>query len=301
MKQERLKGMVAATFTPMNEDGSIHLEAISRYASWLAKSQMSGVFVCGTTGEFSSLTTQERKEILEEWIRQSAGRFKVIAHVGSNCQQEAVELASHACRAGADAIGAIAPCFFKPESVEDLVDYMAPIAAAGRSLPFYYYHMPSMTKVTLPVADFLTKGKEKMPNLAGVKFTHNNFMEMGECIALNEGAFEVLNGFDEMLLPGLAMGATAGVGSTYNYYPDVYRTIFEAMAIGNLEKARSYQQKSIELVKVIIRYGGGVRGGKAIMNLLGIECGNTRLPIAPFSKEEYLQLGRDLRNIRFFN
>ena len=283
----------------MDKTGAVNLDAIGKYADLMAKSDISGVFVCGTTGESLSLTTNERKQVLEQWCKAAGGRFKVIAHVGSNSISEAIELARHAQESGADAIGAMAPCFFKPAGVKDLVAFFTPVANAAEELPFYYYNMPSMTGVSLPVADFLVEGKRAMPNLAGTKFTHNNLMEMGECLTLNNGEFEVLHGFDEILIAGLAFGAVAGVGSTYNYLPSVYNGILKAMNEGDLQRARELQQKSIEIVKVIIKYGGGVRGGKAIMNLIGIECGDCRLPITPFSDEEYKQLRKDLSAINF--
>lgn len=297
---QRLEGMVAASFTPFDVTGKVNLSAIDKYADLMATSGMAGVFVCGTTGESHSLTTEERKAILVQWVKSANGRFKVIAHVGSNCQLEGMELARHAQEVGADAIAAMAPCFFKPATVKDLVAFFAPIAGSGPELPFYYYNMPSMTGVSLSVPAFLVEGKKVMPNLVGTKFTHNNLMEMGECLTLENGAFEVLHGYDEILIAGLAFGAVAGVGSTYNYLPTVYQGIFEAMKKGDMVTARQLQQKSIEIVEIIIKYGGGVRGGKAIMNLIGIECGICRLPITPFSDEEYNRLKEDLTEIGFF-
>ncbi|WP_298647763.1 dihydrodipicolinate synthase family protein [uncultured Proteiniphilum sp.] len=297
---QRLKGLVAATFTPMHSNGDINYSVIDQYARHIVDSGISGVFVCGTTGEFTSLTAGERKQILEHWIRASKGDVRVIAHVGSNSQRESVELARHAAEAGAWGIGSIAPGFFKPASVRDLVDFFKPVAAAASELPFYYYNMPSMTGVSLPVAQFLQEGRQEIPNLAGVKFTHNNLMEMGDCIHLDGGAFEVLHGYDEVLICGLALGVVAGVGSTYNYLPSVYLNIMKAMEEGDLEAARAFQMQSIEIVKVIIQHGGGVRGGKAIMNLIGIACGECRLPIAPFEKEEYDSLRKDLEAIGFW-
>lgn len=296
---QRLKGLIAASFTPMNADGSINLSAIDKYVELIAQSNISGVFVCGTTGESLSLTTDERKKILEKWVTLANGRFKVIAHVGSNSLFEAKDLARHAYETGADAIAAMAPCFFRPGTVKELIDFFAPIAKSAEELPFYFYNMPSMTGVSLPLATFLEEGKKVIPNLVGTKYTHNNLMEMGECIALNNGEFEVLHGYDEILISGLAFGATAGVGSTYNYLPEVYQGIFKAMEEGNLQKARELQMKSIEIVKIIIKYGGGVRGGKAIMNLIGIECGPCRLPISPISQEEYEMLKKDLMEIHY--
>lgn len=298
---ERLKGMIAATFTPMHEDGSLHLEMIERYADYIAAIGISGVFVCGTTGESLSLTVNERKLVLEKWMQYANGRFKVIAHVGCNSQVEAMELARHAMESGAYAIAAMAPSFFKPQSVADLVAFFTPIAKSAEDLPFYYYNMPSMTGVSLSVAEFLIEGKKNMPNLVGVKYTYNNLMEMGECLTLCNGAFEVLHGYDEILISGLAFGAIAGVGSTYNYLPQVYQGIFDAMEKNDLLTARKLQQKSIDIVKVIIKYGGGVRGGKAIMKYVGVDCGPCRLPIHPFGEEEYGCLQKDLEANDFFN
>lgn len=300
MEHKHLKGLIAATFTPMDAEGNLNLGAIKPYADLIAKAGMTGVFVCGTTGESLSLTTEEREQVTEAWVKEAAGRFLVIAHVGGNCQRDCVRLAAHATHVGVDAIGAMAPSFFKPATVGDLVDFFQPVAAAAGELPFYYYNMPSMTGVSLSVPLFLHEGKKKIPTLAGVKFTHNNLMEMGECITLDQGDFDVLHGYDEILIAGLAFGAEGGVGSTYNYAPAIYQGILEAFRQGDLKRARRLQAKSIEIVEVIIKYGGGVRGGKAIMNLLGIDCGSCRLPIAPFTSDEYASLRADLDKIGFF-
>lgn len=154
--------------------------------------------------------------------------------------------------------------------------------------------------MNLPVDKFLVEGRLRMPNLVGTKFTHNNLMEMGACIDLEQHKFEVLHGFDEILIAGLSMGAVAGVGSTYNYIPNVYQAIFDAMKKNDVEAARACQMKSIRTVEVIIKYGGGVRGGKAIMKLIGIDCGSCRLPIKPFSDDEYESLKGNLDAINFF-
>lgn len=298
---QRLEGLVAAVFTPMNQNGEINLEAIDKYAQYLIQSGITGVFVNGTTGEGASLTTEERKQILERWITAIDGKLKVINHVGSFSLPQSAELAAHSQACGADAIASIAPSFFKPATVEDLVQFFKPIAAAAPELPFYYYNMPSMTGVQLSVEQFLLKGRKEIPTLVGVKFTHNDLMEMGNCLALENGAFEILHGYDEVLIAGVSLGAVSAVGSTYNYFAPVYLKVLEAMRQGDLATARSNQLRSIELVKVIIRYGGGVRGGKAIMNLLGYDCGPCRLPISSFSDKEYEMLRTDLKAIGFFH
>lgn len=295
----KLSGLTPAVFTPFDKTGAINLAQIQPYADKLVTDGADGVFVCGSTGECTSMTIAERKSVLEAWVNATSGRMRVIAHVGGTCQADCIELARHAAGLGVDAVGAIAPFYFKPASVGELVAFYKPIAAAIAPIPFYSYHMPSVTGINLPMKEFLEKGSCEIPNLNGIKFTSNNFMEMLECIRLEDGRFDILNGFDEMLLCGMAVGARGGVGSTYNYSLPTYRNLYDAFLAGDIERARSFQQESADIVHIIIRHGGGVRGGKAIMNHLGIDCGDCRLPFAPYTESEMRQLSEELDRIGF--
>lgn len=294
---KRIKGLVAATFTPFDKNGCVNLDVIPQYSDYMAEAGIQGVFVCGTSGESLSLTKEEREQIAETWIKAVNKRFRVIVHVGSNSQQEAIELAKHAGEKGADGIAMMAPTFFKPLNVDELVSYFEPVAAQAANTPFYYYHMPSMTGVALPVKDFLLKGAPKIPNLIGVKFTSNNFMEMLTCLNLSHGSFEILNGYDECLLCGLALGAEAAVGSTYNYMATTYQKMIHYFQVGDIDQARKMQLQSVNMVDIILRHGGGTRGGKAIMRLMGIDCGNCRPPFSPFTDSEYTELTHELKQM----
>lgn len=295
----KLTGLISAVFTPFDANGEVNLSQIKPYADHLVADKAYGVFVCGSTGECTSMTVGERKRVLEAWMEAVAGRMLVIAHVGGTCQADCIELARHAASLGVDAVGAVAPFYLKPASVGDLVTFYKPIAAACASIPFYAYHIPSMTGINLPMRDFLEQGARQIPNLNGIKFTSNDFMEMIDCIRYDGGRFDILNGFDEMLLCGLAVGARGGVGSTYNYALRTYREIYDAFFAGDLERARAAQLQSVGIVRVIIRHGGGIRGGKAIMKHIGIDCGDCRAPLAPYTEEEMRTLADELRAIGF--
>ncbi len=301
MKNSYLRGLIAAPFTPMDKDGNVNLEPVERYVNHLVNSGINGAFVCGTTGESPSLTTWERKVVLEEWVRCSQGRLKIICHVGGNSLNQSVELASHAAETGADGIGAFSPSFFKPSTAKDLLSFLAPIAGAAPDLPFYYYHLPSMTGVQIPVIDLLSEAGAVIPNFAGVKFTHFDLYDMQQCIAYGDGEFEILHGYDEVLLAGLCLGVKGAVGSTYNYMPSVYLRLWDAYNHLEMEKARELQQFSVKVVRILNKYGGGVRAGKVIMGLIGIGCGPCRLPIQRFSDNELSDLEWDLNEIGFFD
>jgi N-acetylneuraminate lyase len=300
MNKKQLRGLVAAPFTPMDEEGNLNLEPVGKYANHLIHSRVTGAFVCGTTGEGLSLTTEERKAVLEKWVGCSKGALKIIAHVGGNCLPQSIELAAHAQKTGAWATGAFAPSFFKPGTAEELASFLAPMAAAAPGLPFYYYHIPSLTGVNLPVVKLLSHAERMIPNFAGVKFTHFDLYDMQQCIAYNQERFEILHGYDEVLLAGLSLGIKAAVGSTYNYMPSVYLGIWEAYDRLDMQKARELQQFSVAIVKILIKYGGGVRAGKAFMKLSGIDCGPCRLPLTKFSDAEMEKLKGELTEAGFF-
>lgn len=295
----KLSGLIPAVFTPFKEDGSVDYSVVGPYAEKIVADGAYGVFVCGSTGECSSMTVEERKRLLDAWVKAVDGRILVVAHVGSTCQKDSIELADHALRAGVDAVGAVAPHYLKPSTVEDLVACYKPVAAACAPLPFYAYHIPSMTGINVPMKGFLEQGAKEIPNLNGIKFTSNNFMEMLECVRLDGGRFDILNGFDEMLLCGMAVGVRGGVGSTYNYSLKTYQKIYDAFLAGDLEGARKAQQESVDIVRVIINHGGGIRGGKAIMKLVGIDCGNCRSPLSPYTEAEIERIAQELDAIGF--
>lgn len=297
----RIKGLIAATFTPFNQEGNLNLEVIPMYADYLAKASIQGVFICGTSGESLSLTEQERKELACAWIKAAQKRFRVIVHVGSNSIIESKSLAQHAEEIGADGIAMMSPTFFKPANVNELVTYLKTVASCAPHTPFYYYNMPTITGVHLPIKDILKVAGQEIETLVGVKFTSNNFMEMAECIDYDCHRFEILNGYDENLLCGLAMGVEGAVGSTYNYIPHIYQKMMEYFKKDKITQAREMQLKSIAVINIIIKHGGGVRGGKAIMKFIGINCGDCRLPLSPFSKSEYEEIERELVSLHLIS
>lgn len=283
----RLTGIVAAPYTPFHADGSLNVAVIPAYADMLLESGVSGVFVCGSTGEGHSLTVAERIAVTDAWVAGAKGRFPVVVHAGHNCQSDARTLAAHAQSAGAQAIAALTPSYYKPKSVDDLIDFLSPVAAAAPKLPLYFYNIPSMTDVRLSVPELLKKGRKRIPNLHGAKFTHNDLMELQECLALAD--FDIVFGFDEMLLAGLTMGCRGAVGSTYNFAAPLYRRIIAAFDKGDLETARREQRKSVELIRTLYDFGL-MRAGKSVMAMMGIDCGPVRSPLTPMTSPEIAAL-----------
>src|SRR6267378_3917359 len=154
--KSNLKGLIAAPFTPMNPDGSLNPIAIERQASSLVAAGVRGAFVCGTTGEGLSLSVEERLKVAERWVAAAKSELAVIVHVGCNNIAESRTLAEHAEHIGAYAVATMGPTFFRPARTEQLVDVCAEVAAASPTLPFYFYHIPIMSGINLPMIDFLS-------------------------------------------------------------------------------------------------------------------------------------------------
>ena len=295
-----LTGLIAAPYTAFHDDGSLNLALIEKQAASLLLNDVAGAFVCGTTGEGVSLTLSERMQIAQRWQEAAGADLRVIVHVGHTCLDECRALAAHAQKIGAAGVGCFSPFFFKPANAEDLAAFCARVAAAAPALPFYYYQIPSMTGVSIPAADFLRAAALQIPNLAGVKFTHENLMDFAECARLEDGRFDIVFGRDEILLAGLSLGARGAIGSTYNFLAPAFNELLAAFVGNDLPAAREKQAEINASISIFSRYGGLI-AGKAMMKMIGLDCGPVRLPLRTLSEQRQAKLHSELERVFFFD
>lgn len=297
---EKLTGLIAAPLTGFNADGSVNLNVIPGYASLLHANGVTGAFVNGTTGEGLLLTMSERKALCERWAADAPEGFKVIVHITCASIEESKQLAAHAQQVGADAIGVMGPVFYKPANVEALVNFVGAIAAEAPELPCHYYHIPVLNGVAFPMIDFLKAAHGIIPNLAGIKYTDEDMMDADICRQFADGQYNILHGRDETLLSGLIMGATGGVGSTYNFMAPLYTHLIAAYNTGDIAKARMLQRKSADIIKCIARTGNYFSAAKAIMRWLGIDLNGIRSPLTEITSEAAKTMRQELTTLDFF-
>jgi N-acetylneuraminate lyase len=296
---DRLSGLIPATYTPMRRDGAIDLDGIAPLTEQLLEDGVTGLYVCGSTGEGVSLSVPERKQVAEAFVAATNGRVPVIVHVGHDSLAEAAGLAAHAANIGADVLSAMPPCYFPIRDADTLVECCAAIAAAAPELPFYYYHIPVMTGVAVDMLDFLRLAGDRIPSFAGLKYTASTIHEYQECVALDGGRFDVLYGHDELLLPALAVGARGAVGSTFNVAAPLYQRIIEAYQSGDIDTARSEQLRAVTMIRVLLQFPFHP-ATKAVMAMIGRPCGDCRPPLAALSDEQRARLREALSAIGFF-
>ena len=278
--------LIAPPPTPFQQDGSLNLAGIEPLFDLLQRTGVDGVFVAGSTGECSSLTIDERVALTQRWVDVARpADFEVNVQVGDTCQADALLLAQRAQAIGVDAVSAHAPNYLKPDSVERLIEFLAPIAAAAGDLPFYFYDIPGATHVQLDMLEFLATAKDRIPNLAGLKYSHMDLMQLQRCVEFHDGEFELLFGCDQALLAGIVLGARGAIGSTYNFAASWFRGMIELLQAGDLEGARRRQARAVEWIVTMQPYGF-LAACKVLLEALGVPGGPVRPPLANMNAAE---------------
>jgi N-acetylneuraminate lyase len=284
----------------MHADGSLNLDLIEKQAQCLVDNGVRAAFVCGSTGEGISLSTSERMQVAQRWKDAAGDSLPILVQIGHHSIAEAKALAEHAQNnIGARAIASIAPSYFRPKRLEDLVDFCAEAASAAPDTPFYYYHQPRNSGVSFPMPDFLAAASERIPNFTGLKYSDGDLADCGLCLDFAGGRFNILFGADEVLLAALAIGIRGAIGSTYNFAAPLFHGIIEAFEAGDMASAQAGQAKARALVDVLQEFGS-MSAIKAAMKAIGIDCGPSRLPIRTLSDDEYERFCARLEEVGFF-
>ena len=275
---KRFNGIYAALLTPFRKDGRINFDSLGKLIDRCIGSGIDGFYVCGSTGEGLLLSVRERNEIYSFVGEYGAGRAKLIAHVGSLATRDAVAMAKNVRRCGFDAVSAVPP-FYYSYGFDEIAGYYRAIADASQ-LPVIVYNFPN-TGTKFTIADIETLfGDDRF---AGIKHTSQDLYQLERYKHLGR-EIAVFNGYDEMLLAGLAMGADGGIGSTYNCMPRTAVGIYRAFCAGNMAEAQRLQTVLNEFVQTIVRYGV-FACEKEILSLTGIPMGDCRAPLKALSEE----------------
>ena len=291
----KFEGLIAAPFTPMDAKGEVLYNQISGYYDFLEKNKIVGAFINGSTGEGVSLSQKEKMKAVEAWTAKSKAKktVKVINLVGGTSYKECIENAQHSAENGVDAIALLAPYYFKPAAAKQLAEFCALVAEAVPQTPVYFYHIPVLSGCYVSMYDFLQEAAPIIPNLAGIKYTHEDFMDFLSCIHFMDGKFEMMWGRDENMLSALVLGSRSAVGSTFNYAAPLYYQLIEAFDKGDLASARKLQQQSIDMIRLLGKYGG-ISVGKSYMKYIGLDFGQFRLPVKNMSAKNYEKFAEDV-------
>ena len=275
-----LGGVFSALITPFAQNGSLDLGTLERLAEFELAQGLHGFYVGGSTGEAFLQSPAERKSVLQEFARVVNGRARLIAHVGAISTDEAIDMAGAAADAGFDAVSAIPPFYYDFSPAEVQEHYR--VLAEATPLPLIVYNFPAKSARPLTTSDLLTLLAH--PKIVGVKHTSQNLYQMERLKAASPDAV-IYNGFDEMFVGGVSMGADGGIGTTFNVMGRLFVQMMEALAACNLAQARVLQSRANEVIDLLIEVGV-FPGTKAMLKLLGVNCGSCRPPFGALTSAQ---------------
>lgn len=299
MTQRKLQ-FFAAPFTPISSDGSIKLELVAAYLKFLTKNGVTGAFLNGSSGEGVSLRISERCLLTQEWLKHANKDFPVIVNVSHSCLEEVRTLVECAEQTGAAGFACTAPFYYRPKNLDELIQYCASVAIMAPDLPFYYYHIPSMTGVNFPMQDFLTQAGKCIPNLSGLKFSHENLVDFQLCRLIEPERFTIYSGHDDFLLSTYATGTDHYIGSCYNYAMPFFTEMIRLFELGEICEANKIQAYMVKIIRALAASGNYFSAAKYVMKLLGIDCGSVLSPMAQNSEGSLLNLQQELIQFEFF-
>jgi len=277
-----LEGIIPPVVTPMNADESLDLAGLNKLIDFQLSQRVNGIFVLGTTGEFYSMSEAEKQAVIAGAVAHCKGRSPVYAGTGAETTGEVIRLTKMAEREGAAGVSVIAPYFLKPTQAE-LIEHFKRVADAT-SLPVVLYNNPGTCAGLSIEPDTVVKLAE-VKNIIGIKDSSGDLQNTIELIKRTPPEFSVLNGRDTLILAALMFGAKGAIPASCNVAPSLCVGIYESFKKGDLNAARSFQDR-LAPVRLAMTLGTGNGAVKEAMAILGRPAGPNRLPIGPLSADK---------------
>lgn len=286
----KFEGIIPALVTPLNYDETVNTSVLADLIEYLLSKKADGFYVGGATGEGIALSAKERMILAEASVDTVRGRKPCIIHVASANFNEALELAKHAERIGADGISAIPPLFFKYDN-DDVYNYYKRLAESVH-IPLMIYFNPS-AGFNID-ASFAARAFE-VDNITSIKWTSSNYFEMIKLKDITNGEMNIINGPDEMLLMGLNAGADGGIGTTYNFMMDNIRDVYDNFKANRQDEAHNAQIKADRIINTLLKHMG-IPATKVVLEKMGFAVGNSAFPMKRYSPEEKAVIISEMRS-----
>jgi len=302
-----LTGIHVTTITPFKEKTlDVDLPGLAENTRFLSDSKgVTGLVPLGTVGEFSSVSTEERKKVVEMVVNSASGRKTIVAGVSHTNHVEVIELARHAKDCGADAVLIVPPTYYMKDSDEGLINFLE-VVASKIDIGIVLYNLPQTSRTNL-TPSLMLKLLDRVPGIVGLKDGTKDLSQLAESIKVLGKKIPVVVGAEELMYYGLVAGGRGATSSIANYSPDVIGELIQAHLAGNHDRARSLYfdflvpLRHLELAAVIQGIPVQIAQTKATMNLLGMAGGTVRPPLVPFSAEQKSKLRTLMEELKIFS
>ena len=282
------RGSGVAIVTPFKENG-IDFKKLEELLEWHIKEYTDAIIICGTTGEASTMSEEERFKTIKFAIDVVNKRVPVIAGTGSNNTKLAVEMSSFADTAGADGLLVITP-YYNKTTQRGCIEHFKAIASKV-NIPIIIYNVPSRTGLNiLPVT---LNELSKIENIRGVKEASSNIVQIAEIAELCGDKLDIYSGNDDQVIPVLSLGGAGVISVAANIIPKDMHDMCEKYFNGDYKGALSMQLKMLPLIKALFVETNPIPV-KTAMNLMGMNAGILRLPLVEMSPKNLDILKKEL-------
>ncbi|XP_071628586.1 LOW QUALITY PROTEIN: N-acetylneuraminate lyase-like [Temnothorax longispinosus] len=295
------RGLIVPVFTPFNKDGSLDLNIIPQYATYLAKKGIKGILVNGTSGEGMSISVAERKLVTEVWVKAvKETKQHLMIQVGGAPLPDVIELAKHASSLNVDSMLCLPELYFKPTTPQQLIEYLEIVGKAAPKTPLLYYHIPMLTNVNIHMGQFLEAIGDKIPSFVGIKFTSANLEEGAQALRADNEKYVIFLGNDQLINAASALGMDSFIVTGINMFPEFILNLLAVCKKRRYIKAKDMQEKLSSAVVAITKHGNWVQTMKVAMALLtDIDVGPPRAPLKSISSEAVAIMTKDLTNLGY--
>jgi len=273
MKKVIFKGCGTAIITPFTEDG-VNFEEFRKMIEFQISEGVDSIVVCGTTGESSTMSTEEKKETIKFAIDVANKRVPIIAGTGGNCTKSAIEMSKYAESVGADAVLVVTPYYNKTTQAGLIAHYKA--IAESISIPVILYNVPSRTGLNITPETYLELSK--VDNIVATKEASGNISQIAEIANLCGDNLAIYSGNDDQVLPILSLGGLGVISVLSNIIPKDVHNMVKYFLDGNVKEANRLQIDTLKLTSALFSEVNPIPV-KAACNMIGFNAGIPRLPL----------------------
>ncbi|WP_123054350.1 4-hydroxy-tetrahydrodipicolinate synthase [Clostridium sp. JN-1] len=284
------KGAGVAIITPFNESG-VDFEKLKELLEWHIKSGTSAIVICGTTGEASTMTEEERKSTIKFTVDIVNKRIPVIAGTGSNNTKAAIEMSKWAESIGVDGVLVITP-YYNKTTQKGLIEHYKAISSSIK-IPIIIYNVPGRTG--LNILPSTLKELCEIDNIAAIKEASGNISQIAKIKALCKDKLDIYSGNDDQIIPILALGGIGVISVLSNIIPKDVNDMCQLFFDGKVNEALKIQLDSLALTNALFIETNPIPI-KTAMNILGMNVGNLRLPLCDMTESNLKVLKAELKN-----
>jgi N-acetylneuraminate lyase len=263
--------------TPTTPDSRPALAICEQLVDLFARQRLGGIYLVGSTGQWPLFTVEERKAIAECVVKAARGRLPVMVHVGAATTADAVNLAEHAAKIGADAISAVGPIYYT-YSPDAVFEHYRRIGSAT-NLPLFAYHLSGVSQMKLGPREYAER-LLAIPNVAGMKITDHDLYPFGLIHGFAGDRLQLFSGADEVMCHAVLSGAIGAIGTFYNVWGPACAAARSATVAGDIATGQAFMLRFQSAISEVLGSGGIWSFLRAAMRLkYGIDVGMPRPPL----------------------